>query len=53
MIEAIGFLMTGFWLFMIYDCIRNEPERQLWLWILIFINVPGAFIYFVTRWIPR
>ncbi|RCJ42686.1 hypothetical protein A6770_07345 [Nostoc minutum NIES-26] len=53
MIEVIGFLMTGFWLFMIYDCIRNEPERQLWLWILILINFPGAFIYFLTRWIPR
>lgn len=53
MIEAVGLLMTGFWLFMLYDCIRNEPERQLWLWILIFVNFPGAVIYFFTRWIPR
>jgi hypothetical protein len=42
MIEAIGLLMTGFWLFM-----------QLWLWILIFVNFPGAVIYCFARWIPR
>ncbi|OUL37474.1 hypothetical protein BV372_00445 [Nostoc sp. T09] len=53
MIEAIGLVTTGFWLFMIYDCIRNEPERQIWLWILLLVNVPGAIIYFLTRWIPR
>ncbi|BAY12733.1 tetratricopeptide repeat protein [Calothrix sp. NIES-2098] len=53
MIEAIGLVMTGFWLFTIYDCIRNEPERQIWLWILLFVNFPGAVIYFLTRWIPR
>jgi hypothetical protein len=51
--EALGLLMTGFWLLMIYDCIRNEPERQLWLWILIFVNFPAAVIYFFMRWIPR
>ncbi|MBE9208020.1 PLDc N-terminal domain-containing protein [Nostoc sp. LEGE 06077] len=53
MIKVVGLLMTGFWLFMVYDCIHNEPERRLWLWILIVINFPGAIAYFVTRWIQR
>ncbi|MEA5619586.1 tetratricopeptide repeat protein [Cronbergia sp. UHCC 0137] len=53
MLEIIGLLMTGFWLLMIYDCVRNEPERQTWLWILLFVNVPGALIYFLARWIYR
>jgi hypothetical protein len=53
MIEGFGLVMTGFWLFMIYDCIRNEPERQTWLWILLIVNVPAAIIYFLMRWLPR
>ncbi|AFY44259.1 tetratricopeptide repeat protein [Nostoc sp. PCC 7107] len=53
MIKAVGLLMTGFWLFMVYDCIRNEPEKRLWLWILIVVNFPGAIAYFSTRWIAR
>jgi hypothetical protein len=53
MIEGFGLFMTGFWLLMIYDCLRNEPERNTWLWILIFVNFPGALIYFLMRWIPR
>jgi len=37
---------------MIFDCVRNDPERNTWLWILIFLNVPGAVIYFVVRRLP-
>ncbi|MBU7584087.1 MAG: tetratricopeptide repeat protein [Nostoc sp. TH1S01] len=53
MIKVVGLLMTGFWLFMLYDCIRNEPERRLWVWILILVNIPGAIAYCFKRWIPR
>ncbi|BBD60392.1 putative TPR domain protein [Nostoc sp. HK-01] len=53
MIKIVGLLMTGFWLFMLYDCIRNEPKQRLWLWILILVNFPGAIAYFFTRWISR
>jgi len=38
---------------MIYDCAQNEPERQTWIWLLIFLNAPGALIYFVVRYLPR
>ncbi len=37
---------------MIFDCIRNDPEKGIWLWILIFLNVPGAIIYFLVRRAP-
>ena len=37
---------------MIYDCVRNDPEQKTWLWILIFLNVPGAIIYFLVRRLP-
>ena len=37
---------------MIYDCVRNDPEKNIWIWILIFLNVPGAIIYFLVRRLP-
>jgi hypothetical protein len=42
-----------FWVWMLYDCIQNERDRQTWLWLLIFLNVIGALLYFISRWLPR
>ncbi|ALF53546.1 tetratricopeptide TPR_2 repeat-containing protein [Nostoc piscinale CENA21] len=54
MIKVVGLLlMAGFWLFMLYDCIRNEPDKRLWLWVLIIVNFFGAIAYCFQRWIPR
>jgi|GEM_PF-539574 len=50
----------AFWLWMLIDCIRNDSERHIWIWILIFVlpgfvsPLPlGAVIYFLIRWLPR
>lgn len=48
-----GLLATVFWLWMIYDCVQNEPDRTTWLWLLIFLNFMGALVYFGARWLPR
>lgn len=48
-----GFLLLAFWIWMLVYCVRNDPERQMWLWILIFLNVLGAVIYFIVRVLPR
>jgi len=37
---------------MIYDCVQNERDRT-WLWLLIFLNVMGAILYFIARYWPR
>jgi len=50
---SFGIIGTVFWVWMIYDCLQHERDRQTWLWILIFLNVIGAFLYFITRWMPR
>jgi tetratricopeptide (TPR) repeat protein len=50
--NTIVFAATGFWMLMIFDCARNEPKGSSWLWLLIVLNVPGAFIYFLTRKLP-
>lgn len=46
-------LPSAFWMLMIFDCVRNERDRQTWLWILLFLNVAGAVIYFFACWLPR
>jgi hypothetical protein len=51
--SALAFVAMGFWMLMIFDCVRNEPDRQTWLWLLIFLSVPGSIIYFVARVLPR
>lgn len=53
MTQIIVLLTTGFWLLMIYDCVRNDPQKNQWLYILIFLNFPGAVIYFLVRRLPQ
>ena len=50
--EVAAFFTMGFWMLMIFDCVRNETDRS-WLWILIVLNVPGAVLYFVVRRMPQ
>jgi tetratricopeptide (TPR) repeat protein len=50
--NTIVFATTGFWMLMIFDCVRNEPKGSSWLWLLIVLNIPGAFIYFAARKLP-
>lgn len=35
-----------------FECLRKDPERGIWIWILIFFNIPGAVIYFLVRRLP-
>jgi hypothetical protein len=51
--SVLAFVFMGFWMLMIFDCVRNEPDRQSWLWLLIFLNGVGATIYFLARVLPR
>jgi hypothetical protein len=50
---TIAFATAGFWMLMIFDCIRNEPKGSSWLWLLIMLNFPGAVIYFVVQKLPH
>lgn len=49
---VFGLLSTAFWIWMIVYCIRNDSERQTWLWILFFFPGVGPLIYFLARWVP-
>ncbi|UGV41766.1 PLDc_N domain-containing protein [Methanococcoides orientis] len=60
-INAIMFLMfaglaiasTLFWLWMLIDCVMNEPsqgnDKLIWVIIIVFTQLLGAVIYFFFR----
>ena len=51
-----GGLSSAFYLallvWMIVYCVRNDPERWIWIWIMLLFQPFGAVIYFVVRWLP-
>jgi metal-dependent HD superfamily phosphatase/phosphodiesterase len=45
---------TGFWVWMVIDCLQNEEDNKLvWLLVLLFLHVLGAVIYWGMRYRPR
>ena len=48
-IWIVYFLGFIFWIWMVIECLKNDPERFLWIWILLFFNFIGAVIYFFVR----
>jgi hypothetical protein len=52
-IKFVVLAIAGFWMLMLFDCIRHEPKGSIWLWILILLNFPGAVIYVSMRKLPE
>ena len=43
LIESPFVLVGGaLWIWMLVHCARNDPERNLWLWILLIGNAPAV-----------
>ena len=42
----------AFWLWMVWHCLRTEPDRFLWLWVLFVVPGVGPVLYFVLRYLP-
>lgn len=50
-VSAVGaILLAGFWLCMLFECVRNKGLPLRFLWFVFFLIVPvfSAFIYFST-----
>ena len=45
-------ISTAFWIWMLVDCVMNEPDRFMWLWIIFIFHAIGALAYFVARKMP-
>ena len=43
----------GFWIWMLIDCVTNEPsegnDKLIWILIIVLTNGLGALIYFFVR----
>jgi hypothetical protein len=50
--HPLALLLLALWIWMLVYCARHDPERGLWLWILVIFNIPAAAIYFFIRWLP-
>ncbi|MCA9077267.1 MAG: tetratricopeptide repeat protein [Planctomycetaceae bacterium] len=48
----LNFAALAFVIWMGIFCYRNDPERYLWLWLIVFFRPLGAIIYFFVRWLP-
>ncbi len=50
LLSILGFV---FWVWMLVDCLVNEPsegnDKLVWVVVIIFTNVIGAVIYFLVR----
>jgi hypothetical protein len=45
--------MTVVWFSMLFDCLRYQHDKVVWILILVFAGIVGAFIYLVARRRPR
>lgn len=43
---------TAFWAWMVWHCVRTEPDRFFWLWLMIIVPGIGPMVYFAIRYLP-
>ena len=53
LLGVFSLLYLPFFLWMLIDCVRNEPDRGIWIFIIIFLQGLGSFAYFFLRFLPR
>ncbi len=39
------------WIWMLIECIRKDPDRNMWVWIILIVPF-GALFYFAFCWLP-
>ncbi len=47
-----GWAYFAFMIWMAIWCLRHDPERGVWLWIILIVPFVGPPIYFLARWLP-
>jgi hypothetical protein len=46
-------LCAAFTIWMLVECVRKDPEKYTWLWIILIVPGVGPMIYFFVRWLPE
>lgn len=50
---GLGYLLyTAFMIWMLVECIRKDPDRYIWMWLILVFAPFGPIIYFLARWLP-
>ena len=47
------FAYFALWVWMIVECLRKDPDRYLWIWVIFIFQPFGTLIYFFVRWLPN
>jgi hypothetical protein len=47
---AFVYIILLIW--MLAYCVKYDPERNMWLWIMLLIHPFGMIAYFFIRWLP-
>ena len=57
LVLTAGLTAIAFWIWMLVDCIQNEPQvghdRLIWVLVIVFTKLVGAAIYYFARHVPR
>ncbi len=49
---AVSLLASAFTIWMLIECLRKDPDRYLWMWLILIMPGIGPVIYFFVRWLP-
>lgn len=53
LLSSFGLFSFAFMIWMIVYCLQNDPDRFVWLWVIILFGPLGASIYFLVRYLPN
>lgn len=51
--HLVGWIYFAFFVWMLVHCLRSDPERFVWVWVILVFQPLGAIIYFFARWLPN
>ena len=51
-LSLLWVVYTAIWFWMLLHCLRTEPDRYFWMWMMIIVPVLGPLLYFVMRYLP-
>lgn len=49
--SVLSLVLLALKIWMIIDCLRKDPDRYFWFWIILIVPF-GELVYFFVRWVP-
>ena len=51
-LRLLAIFYSIFWVWMLLHCLKIEPDRFLWIWIILVLQGVGPLLYFLLRYLP-